>query len=35
MRGTEIFDYNLILNRIKELSYLNKGLLLILIDKRF
>ncbi|XME00471.1 MAG: type IIA DNA topoisomerase subunit B [Candidatus Karelsulcia muelleri] len=31
----KIFDYNLILNRIKELSYLNKGLLLILIDKRF
>ncbi|XMD33607.1 MAG: type IIA DNA topoisomerase subunit B [Candidatus Karelsulcia muelleri] len=31
----QIFDYNLILNRIKELSYLNKGLLLILIDKRF
>ncbi|XME00339.1 MAG: type IIA DNA topoisomerase subunit B [Candidatus Karelsulcia muelleri] len=29
------FDYNLILKRIKELSYLNKGLLLILIDKRF
>ncbi|YCJ93928.1 MAG: type IIA DNA topoisomerase subunit B [Candidatus Karelsulcia muelleri] len=33
--GKKIFDYNLILNRIKELSYLNKGLLLILIDKRF
>ncbi|WP_110480254.1 DNA gyrase/topoisomerase IV subunit B [Candidatus Karelsulcia muelleri] len=33
--GKTIFDYNLILNRIKELSYLNKGLLLILIDKRF
>ncbi|ALA22812.1 MAG: DNA gyrase B subunit [Candidatus Karelsulcia muelleri] len=33
--GKQIFDYNLIFNRIKELSYLNKGLLLILIDKRF
>ncbi|WP_110503592.1 DNA gyrase/topoisomerase IV subunit B [Candidatus Karelsulcia muelleri] len=31
----KIFDYNLIFKRIKELSYLNKGLLLILIDKRF
>ncbi|YCJ93427.1 MAG: hypothetical protein ACKA33_01065 [Candidatus Karelsulcia muelleri] len=31
----KIFDYNLILKRIKELSSLNKGLLLILIDKRF